>query len=341
MDEKLLIDAFGIPFLPSAFESVQVVDIVGCQGRASHGKSKGNYLSQPGPESAINEGVCGPKKTNKSLVSESIKTCSSTRATTSRCSVAEMSTTSILPSFVVALVSDQEMMRREIHGKLSQASPETARLFLEWVVNPDASKIKQCGSWGKHSGLIRVRVDHSPWRLVFAASVYHQVLYLTELRLIMDKSTQSYRDIHEHQGNVVISESTDALGIPLDEAFSLKSLMGSLGFSGKPKERPKIVVEKRARQLAEAILKAAKVDYHRMSTDRRGSTGSSFRYGVKAGEKDYVAKVYVITATQHFSMTLWDEKESEMLSVVIVGYLNRQYYPMLSVGQKQLLKAVT
>jgi hypothetical protein len=214
------LDEFGMPLLKQGAVSNSLTPDHPVDD-STRRKQGNNYMLQCGIKYVKNEDVCGLKKTNKSHPREPILILPSARMNLSR-SLEESDMSGRLPNFLFVSVSNLPAIKKAIRETLWQTSPETERLFQDWILDPSVNKIKQCGSWGKYSGLVRVRVDNSPYRLIFVAESFQDWLYLNEFRLVMDKSMQSYKDICETVEDYSFSRDvmeTDKFGIPLFEDF--------------------------------------------------------------------------------------------------------------------------
>ena len=124
----------------------------------------------------------------------------------------------------------------------------------------------------------------------------------------------------------------------LDEAISVKNFLASLGLA-KPEKAPKEQAPSSLRQKSESvltsILKEAGLKYHKKGQKKR-EDGHSFQYVIKDGEKEYLAKCFVIFATGHFTMSLWSADGQDLLQVIGIGYIPRQAKAMEVVGTQRL-----
>lgn len=105
----------------------------------------------------------------------------------------------------------------------------------------------------------------------------------------------------------------------LEEAQGLRGFLDKLGLFVKKQESPQKAKSK-AEDLAESILKGAKLKYHK-SVVKKGVDGHAFRYKVEHAGQKYLVKCYVVYESQHFSMTIWSDDGQNMEQVVAVGYL--------------------
>jgi len=122
----------------------------------------------------------------------------------------------------------------------------------------------------------------------------------------------------------------------LEEAVSVKNFLASLGLGKKePKEKSDSSLKSKAEAVAQSILKASGVKYHKKGQKKR-EDGYSFQYAIEQEKKEYLVKCFVIFGTGHFSMTIWDAEGQDLMQVVTIGYIPKYSRAMEVIGKQRV-----
>lgn len=135
---------------------------------------------------------------------------------------------------------------------------------------------------------------------------------------------------------------------PLHEVSLLRKFLRGLGDGGDDRKKKKETddnelspeaFERQVKKIILSIIRSARGKRGRTGK-KRGATGTMLVYHISVSGKKYLLKTYMIPSSGYVYMTLWDDTEQDLLSVITLGYLPDDEDEIVAKGKQRLAMAV-